>query len=545
MKSLRSIWPALLGVFALCGFSTERGYSQFEEMAKYIPGQANVLIMVNTEKVFGSEIAKSENWQSQRGSRFESGLTCIPPAAKYVTIGSLVDLEVMRPTWDAAVVVFDKAPTLADVNSHFGGIEDSIAGTPALRVADDSYVVQLSDTMLGAFGPGNRQMVSFWIQKKDDTLSPYLQEALRYEEAGAAVIMAIDATDVVTPGLVQARLEASDSEALNKAKVDVSQVATLVSSLRGMMLGITFGKQPYARLKVDFGQDVTSLAAIAEPLLLTALEHQGAMFDEMAQWKVEVKGKQIFFSGYLQESGLNRLASLINLPTNALHAKAGAAAQAAAANTQSPSDPQQTVLETTQAYFKSVERILGDLKDKKGEGKAISQWGLWFQNYANKIDRLPILNVDEEMLQYGQYTAQQLRNCSMSIKNIGMAKNVAQMNADNTAAPFGGALGASANAYYANGGYGRALGAPAAYGWARNHGAAGTAYVAARSQMNQAFQERAVISTQAKAAVGTSVQAILEQMRQAHTQVRTDMTKKYQVEFLGPLQLRENDFPGN
>ena len=92
------------------------------------------------------------------------------------------------------------------------------------------------------------------------------------------------------------------------------------------------------------------------------------------------------------------------------------------------------------------------------------------------------------------------------------------MNADNTAAPFGGALGDSANAYYANGGYGRVLGAPAAYGWARNTGGAGTAYVAGRSQMRDAMQNRAVISTQAKAAVGTSVQAILEQMRQAHTQ---------------------------
>ena len=28
------------------------------------------------------------------------------------------------------------------------------------------------------------------------------------------------------------------------------------------------------------------------------------MIDEMAQWKVEVRGKQIFLDGYLGESGL-------------------------------------------------------------------------------------------------------------------------------------------------------------------------------------------------------------------------------------------------
>jgi hypothetical protein len=534
MKTLPNFWPTLAGAVIVCGVFSGSASAQFEEMAKYIPGQANVLVMVNVNKVFNSEIAKSQDWQSQRGKRFESGLTAIPPAATYVTVGSQVDLEIMRTAWDAAVVTFDKAPNLADIAQHFGGVEDSIAGTPALRVADDSYVVQLSDTMLGAFGPGNRQMVSSWIQQKHESLSPYLQEALRFEEEGAAVIMAIDTTDIMTPGLVEARLAASENEALKKTKLDTKQIAGLVSSLRGIMLGINFGKQPYASLKIDFGQDVSALADIAEPMLLTALENQGAMLDEMANWKVEVKGKQIFFKGYLQESGLTRIASLINLPTNALHAKAGAAQSAAtngAADTQSPSDPAKVVLETTQAYYKSIERILGDLKDKKGEAKAISQWGMWFNNYANKVDRLPILNVDDEMLQYGQYMAQQLRNCSMSIKNIGIQKNVAQMNSDNSAAPFNGVLGQSANSYYANGGYGRCLGAPAMYGWVQHGGIGNAAYWAGRSEMNEAMQNRAVISSQARAAVGTSVQAILEQMREAQTKVRTDMTKKYQVEF--------------
>ena len=165
------------------------------------------------------------------------------------------------------------------------------------------------------------------FNRRTNRFRPYLQEALRFEEAGTAVIMAIDAADLVTPGLVEARLSANDSDALKKAKVDIKQIATIVSSLKGMMLGITFGKQPYARLKIDFGQDVTPLADIAEPLLLTALEHQGAMLDEMAEWKVEVKGTQIFYSGYLAESGLTRLSSLINLPTNAMNAKTGAASR--------------------------------------------------------------------------------------------------------------------------------------------------------------------------------------------------------------------------
>ncbi len=109
------------------------------------------------------------------------------------------------------------------------------------------------------------------------------------------------------------------------------------------------------------------------------------------------------------------------------------------------------MLETTQQYYKAIDHLLADLKSRKGEERTIGQIGVWFQSYANRVDRLPILNVDEEMLQYGQYVAQQLRNASMAIKGFGINKRVAEVNADSNAAPFGGVLGESASAYYASG----------------------------------------------------------------------------------------------
>jgi hypothetical protein len=524
----------------VCGVATNRALCQFDDMVRYIPSHANALVMVNAEKLFASEVAKSQNWEAQRAKRFESGLTSIPAKASYVVIGSQLDLEVMRSEWDVAIVAFDAAPSLADVSQHFGGIDDTIANLPVLRVADDSYVVRLSDTLLGAFGPGNRQLVAKWLQQADNKLSPYLQEALAYERGGTEVILAIDATDVLTPALVEERLAAADEEGVVTSKVNTKENVQIVSSLKGIMLGVTFGKQPYARLKIDFGRETAPLADVAGPLVLHALANHGAMIDEMEQWKVEVKGTQIFMSGYLEESGLMRVASMINLPTQALHAQVAGKSQdagpGAAKPAPSPSDPEQLVLETTQNYFKSIDHILKDLKSRKGDARTIGQIGVWFSNYANKVSRLPMLNVDEEMLQYGQYVTQQLRNCSTAIKGAGIAKNVADINADQSAAPLGGVLGQSASNYYASGAYsggyyGRPLGLPAAYGWAQRQGTAGTAYWAGRSEMRQAFAGRAAVSAQYKAQVGTSVQTILEQLREDRDKVRVYMTKKYNVEF--------------
>ena len=96
-----------------------------------------------------SEIAKSQGWQAVRGKRFDSGLTCIPAKATQLVIAARLDLESMHPAWEAAVVEFPAAPSLEDIKQHFGGLDDMIANTSAVRVADDSYVVRFSDQIFG------------------------------------------------------------------------------------------------------------------------------------------------------------------------------------------------------------------------------------------------------------------------------------------------------------------------------------------------------------------------------------------------------------
>ena len=247
------------------------------------------------------------------------------------------------------------------------------------------------------------------------------------------------------------------------------------------------------------------------------------MLNEFAQWKTQTKGTTIFFdrpthrkridshhephqpadSGAACTSGERRSGT-----------STGAAGRRCDAGPV-PSDPQQLVLETTQNYYKSIDHLMADLKGRKGEARTIGQIGLWFGSYANRVDKLPILNVDEQMLQYGQYVAQQLRNASMAIKGYGINKRVAEVNADSNAAPFGGAVGQSVSNYYANGSYGLPVGTAAAYGWASRPGGGGAAYVAGKSEMRQAFAARAQVDSQLKAGAATSVQQIMEQLREA------------------------------
>ena len=51
------------------------------------------------------------------------------------------------------------------------------------------------------------------------------------------------------------------------------------------------------------------------------------------------------------------------------------------------------------AYFQATQTLMKDLRQKAGSA---SSDAYWIDRYASKIDRLPILHVDDELLDYGQ-----------------------------------------------------------------------------------------------------------------------------------------------
>ena len=54
---------------------------------------------------------------------------------------------------------------------------------------------------------------------------------------------------------------------------------------------------------------------------------------------------------------------------------------------------------------------------------------VWYDNYARKIDNLPILNVDPYLLDYGAGVAKTLRQASSIIKTGGVQSKSAELNA--------------------------------------------------------------------------------------------------------------------
>jgi len=498
----------LLAACGRCALADE-----FQELVNQIPRSANAVVLLNMEKAKKSPMGVKERWAKNIEKAFDSGLIRVPPQAARFVLASQIDLEFMEPLWSAVVVDLAGELSLEQIAKRRGGTLDKLGNLPAAVLPNDTYVVQFGPKVLGAIAPGNRQSVLRWIRETQDEgkteLSPYLQKAAGYSDRGGTeIIMAIDLDGVVSWDRAVKYL-ATKKELVKQSKVEPKTLAGVLSSIRGVRLGIRIGEQPFAKLVVDFGDDVAPLSAIAKPLLLAVLADKGMQIDDLEEWKSEASGKTVSMSGSLTTSGLRRVLAVIESPTTSESAAAEPASQP------SPGNQAAIQLKATQDHFHAVTAMANDLKGDMRSSKNLASTSVWFDKYAKRIERLPILNVDEELLKYSSYVASALRSASGAGRTMGIQSGVRQAQITSSSAGYG-YVGASYGRYGAYGGYGGSVAVPV---------------YSPMAEVKGVGAERRVVRAEEKATMATDVHAIRADIIAATADIRRKMTQKYQVEF--------------
>ena len=151
--------------------------------------------------------------------------------------------------------------------------------------------------------------------------------------------------------------------------------------------------------------------------------------------------------------------------------------------------------------------MLDDLQQQKV--KTYKQQSYWYHQFAEKIDELPMLNVDEDLLKYGSSVSTTLRGmCNLST-NVDVAQQGIRMNMGETMVSV-----PPSSSYYGNGN-----------GWGYGYGTPG--YTTSVNNYGMASNMIAKSAGAANAIVAKTWQNI----EQATNQIRQQMTQKYQVEF--------------
>jgi hypothetical protein len=483
-RAVRTL-PVLLPVALLVSLAPPV-QAQFAELAAKIPATANAIVLLDGEKLLASPLAVREGWKQRYEHSFAAGLASIPPDTQRMVLAAQLDYEYMKPAWEVAVADLARPRALADIARAAKGTLDSINNAPAVALRDNAYLVTLGPQSLGVMAPANRQAVARWLReatgRSASALSPYLNASLVAAQE-SAIVMAFDLQDAVPPDIIRAKL--ASSSALAGANIDLDAAARALAGIRGLALEVAVTDAAHGRLRVHFSGDASVLAPLAKPLLLEILADLGASIDDIASWQVEAEPQRVTFHGPLSAAGQKRVFSLIDQPTSSLiAADAAAPPQATAQQKAAPS----------QQYFKALASILDDIRDQSKDAKTFGQSALWIDNWARRIDRLPALNVDPELLSFGQGTAAELRNISSALRGIGIQSGA------RTAQAYG-----SGGGYQTTGGY--------------------SYYTDYREP------ERRAIRAQERAQGATTARDIARQIENETAKIRQAMTQKYQVEF--------------
>jgi hypothetical protein len=392
-------------VLAMAGFAAEVSAAEFPALLKRVPGDTNVLVLVDADRLFASPMAQEKGLKKRLSEDAAQRPLLLPPNAHKLIRALSVDTTTQETTFEITLLEAPKGMSLSIIAQKQQGYVEKIANTETAWLPQGAYGVKLGTDLFGFLFPANRQQLSRWLREKSGQVSTYLLDAAKdMKPRGPQLILAIDLEDAVDSADLTSKLQQFTS--LGNASLDMKAITAVVESVRGARLSVTFEREAVGKLVVDFERDAAPLKPVARELILEVLANRGLSFDEAEEWQATVDKKQLTFGGKIGESGLMRLSSLIELPSSLID------------DQEAETDAANPALYATQAHYKSVQALLDDLFGKKKQ--SFGQYAQWAEQYAKKIDRLPLVNVDKEMQEYSARVSELLRDGAVAFKGVGI-----------------------------------------------------------------------------------------------------------------------------
>lgn len=461
--------------------------AQFDELLNRIPGSANSMVVIDVSAMHASALARKEGWQKKHEAAYVERPIFLPPEAEKIIIAAQLNLaNGLRQNWELAVMDLKEPISMRSIARAEGGYVDSINGLHAAWTPSDAYFVRLNTSNMGVMYPANRQAVSRWAdfgrKSTSPVVTPYLIQATKLvRPGGPQIAMAFDLNDITQPHKLQENLKQSATLKGNEPKV--KELFELISGIQGATFSVKIGSGADGEIRVDFDSETAKFANFAKPLVLEVLDSYGVHLDDLEKWKPELKGKSLILSGPISNDGMRRVFSILEIPTTKFSELKD--------EDISPGSPEQ-VANVSLTYFKSVTVLIDDLRKYLKTNR--DNHVVYMERYARKIDRLPILNVDDDLLAYGSQVAETLRSIALAKRGAGARTGVRN------------------SSVYGNYSY--------------NYGS-GNNYYGQRSSANVKIQNRAEEHAKATGVRFTS----WKEIEDATASIRREMTKRYQIEF--------------
>lgn len=434
----------------------------------------------------------------------------LPGNVVRVRIAAELDLESFQPDWEIGYAAVEKTSTAESIAQREGGYVDTLQGRSIVWTPNEMYLVPLADNVVSIVRPADRKFVGQWLKKdRSNVISGYLQQVAGRLMDRQSVSIAVDLEDVLSMGVLSEKL--APSKALQGKNIEA--IAKSLSLVQGITISVASDALE-ATVLIDFLSAPTELTPVAKAFFAEVLTARGMQLDEFSQWKMSAvsEGKTLSFTGPITSKTLDDLLGMFTLH----RASRGVTTVTNVTKTDSPAAPTSgqtspsVVAENTRDYFKKVINIVHRVRDYSANNTG--ERAQWNGNMANRIDEMPTLDVDPQMVMFGAEVAKSLRSNSMSMQLTNISQGAAAVAADAGTGAFSTATaaGTMAGMGYGYGGYG-------------NYGSYGGNFVDPNSPVKY--------YRMGQAQGNTSFKELMARLEQSLADMRRTMTEKYKIQF--------------
>jgi hypothetical protein len=293
-------------------------------------------------------------------------------------------------------------------------------------------------------------------------------------------LLAVDLEDVWSPIAIQDKISGFAS----LKSVNSKQVVTLLSSIRGIRLVVSKKNLDDCIISIEFGGSPEFLLPVAKDFFVEVLDRSQSSIPEASDWTPSVDGNVLAFRGKISPATLDDLLGVFT--AQQVHERLTNGESESSGN----SNQEKTGLNASKDYFNKVTDIIDRVRSYSAHGTG--DRAQWNARLANRIDELPTLNVDSDLIDFGVRVSSGLRGNVVAMQKANITAGTARVVNE--------------------GGYG--------YG---NYNYAGGYYY----DVNAPAKYRAT----AQGAGNMSYRELISAIDQMVGDIRREMTEKYQVQF--------------
>ena len=465
---LRS-WSASLGALLIVLGSQVQAQSQsLSELLASTPDRANAILYVDSKSVRSFVV----------GTPLHKDL---PEAIGEVRIAADLDLKTFRPNWEIGYVSLTKLTEASNIATTLGGYVDSILNRTVVWSPNGSYIVPMANDQVGLVRPSDRKLVSRWLKKDKHVASEFLAKHAAQSSQFFSVLLAVDIEDVFSPVAIEERI----SKLTSLKSLNAKQVVSLLSTLRGIRVVVSKKNLDDCIISIEFGSSPELLLPVARDFFVEVLERNQSSIPEAAKWTPSIDGNILSFRGTISPATLDDLLGIFTVQQQPSTLASNAS------NSSPNSSAEKMALEASKEYFSKVTGIVDRVRNYSASNTG--DRAQWNARLANRIDELPTLNVDSDLVDFGVRVSKGLRG------NV-VAMQQANINYGTTGAVNRGAV-AYGNSYDYSVGYVYDVNAPAKY------------QAVAQGVGNMSYRE------------------LISEIDQMIGDIRREMTNKFQVQF--------------